>query len=124
MEVADSPQLGEFNTWSGALATGVSHVTPMAATTSTSFGSRRSSARCEAELIQARGRISQLELELEMTKTQRAVKRARTDYSDEEEGEMSVTQSSATSRELQRLHAVRKYQFCSVINAYGRVGYL
>ena len=58
-----------------------------------------------------------------MTKTRRAVKRARTDHSDEEEGEMLVTQSSATSQELQRLHAVRKYRFCSVINAYTRVGY-
>ena len=132
MEVADSPQRGEllqFNTWSasGGLATRVSHVTPMATTSSltstASFGSKRSSARCEAELIHARGRISQLELELEMTKTRRAVKRARTDHSDEEEGEMLVTQSSATSQELQRLHAVRKYRFCSVINAYTRVGY-
>ncbi|CAI8016821.1 hypothetical protein GBAR_LOCUS10300 [Geodia barretti] len=115
MEVADSPQRGEllqFNTWSasGGLATRMSHVTPMATTSSltstASFGSKRSSARCEAELIHARGRISQLELELEMTKTRRAVKRARTDHSDEEEGEMLVTQSSATSQELQRLHAL------------------
>lgn len=71
------------------------------------YGSRRSSARCEAELIQARGRICQLELELEMTKTQHAVKRARTEDSSSEEGVNLEKQASSTSQELQRLHTVR-----------------
>ena len=63
-------------------------------------------AGCEAELIQARGRISQLELQLELSKTRQAAKRARTEEDSEEGGERE-RQTSATSRELQRLHTVR-----------------
>ena len=114
METPETAQYGEFNTWSGVFSrpgssrvTGVESVTSLLQTDprSESGGRKRSSARCEAELIQARGRISQLELQLELGKTQQAAKRARRGELEEERE--SERQSLSTSRELQRLHTVR-----------------
>ena len=63
----------------------------------------RNSARREAELIYARARIS--ELELELSKTQHAAKRARIESGEREDGEKLTTR---VSQELQRLHSVRR----------------
>ena len=108
-----TPQQGSrMNTWSG-YGSRLSHVTPQNSSSShTTFASerthtpgtanKRSVARREAELIHARGHISQLELEL--SKTQRAAKRARIES---EEGERE-RKTTTVSQELQRLHAVSR----------------
>lgn len=103
--ISETPQYSKYNTWSSSLPRHP-HVTPHNTTFSTthtpSSADKRSSARREAELIQARGRISQLELEL--TKTQHAAKRARM----EEESPLREDDrdTRTISQELQRLHAV------------------
>lgn len=79
-----------------------SHVTAQASLTHTPSPARkRSSAQREAELIYARSRISQLELEL--SKTQHAAKRARIDTERRDDRER---QGTPVSQELQRLHRV------------------
>lgn len=97
---SETPQADKYNTWSSFLPRHT-HVTPHTATTHTpSSVERRSSARREAELIRARGRISQLELEL--SQAQHATKRARVETSLEDRD----TRTATISQELQRLHAV------------------
>ena len=100
----DTPEAGKVNTWSSSLPRPI-HVTPQSTTFETTrtpgTAVKRSSARREAELIHAQGRISQLELEL--SKCQHAAKRVRMETSQEEEEERKAT---STSQELQRLHAV------------------
>ena len=107
---SETPQQGSrTNTWSG-YGSRLSHVTPQNSSSShTAFrthtpgtANKRSVARREAELIHARGHISQLELEL--SKTQRAAKRARIES---EEGERE-RKTTTVSQELQRLHAVSR----------------
>lgn len=104
--IRETPQLlpsGEGSTRNSIpLAAGASHVTTQYTTGS---ASKKSNARIAAELIQARGRISQLELQLELTKTHRATKRARVEEDEEEELERH---SFTTSQELQRLHTVSR----------------
>lgn len=99
-----TPQYDKYNTWSSSLPRHT-HVTPHNTTFSTSHtpssADKRNSARREAELIQARGRISQLELEL--SKTQHAAKRARMEESPLREDNRDTR---TISQELQRLHAV------------------
>lgn len=76
-----------------------SHVTIASHWTSSS-SERRNNARREAELIHARGRITQLEVEV--SELQRAAKRSRIEMEKEErEGRMS-----GVSQELERLHTV------------------
>lgn len=94
---SETPQTDKYSTWSSFLPKHT-HVTPH--TTTTHTPSSRSSARREAELIRARGRISQLELEL--SQTQHATKRARVETSLEDR----VTRTATISQELQRLHTV------------------
>ena len=66
---------------------------------------KRSSARSEAELIQARGRIAQLELEL--SKVQWEAKRARI----ETESAFGVEERTIkVSQELERLHTVSNFR--------------
>lgn len=105
--IRETPQLlpsGEGSTRNSIpLSAGASHVTTQYTTTGSA--SKKSNARIAAELIQARGRISQLELQLELTKTHRATKRARVEEDEEEELERH---SFTTSQELQRLHTVSR----------------
>ena len=104
-DTLDTPEAGRVNPWSGFSPTRVtprnsSNITSSSTYDTSRAAAKRSSARREAELIHARGRISQLELEL--SKCQHAAKRARLEASQEEEGERSTT----TSQELRRLHTV------------------
>ena len=76
-----------------------SHITTSSHWTPSSL-EKRNNARREAELIHARGRIVQLEVEV--SELQRAAKRARIEMEEEErEGKMS-----GVSQELERLHTV------------------
>lgn len=95
---SETPQADKYNTWSNFLPR-YTHVTPHNTYTPSS-AEKRNSARREAELIRARGRISQLELEL--SQTQHAAKRARIETSPSEEDSRATT----ISQELHRLHAV------------------
>lgn len=113
----ETPQARKISTWSGFLpnsSTRDTHVTPHHSSMrmNTTFSTtrtpgtvdKRNSARREAELIQARGRISQLELEL--SKTQHAAKRARRESALLPPGEGDGEKMTTISQELQRLHAV------------------
>ena len=102
LSASGTQEAGNINTWSSFVPR-PTHVTSQHTTFETSPGTavKRSSARREAELIHAQGRISQLELEL--SKCQYAAKRARIETSQEEEEENKAT---STSQELQRLHTV------------------
>ena len=103
LDVSETTETTQINTCGDVLPRR-SHVTAQDSnllTHTPSPASKRSSSQREAELIYTRNRISQLELEL--SKTQHAVKRARIDTERRDDRER---QSTPVSQELQRLHRV------------------